>query len=239
MIEPNRGSLVGIGIGPGDADLLTLRAVDRLKGLDTVFTPRASDDSESLAYSIARDHIPRDCEVVSLLFPMTRSSTELESHWEQAALLVVEHISRNERCGFLTLGDPLLFSTFIYLIEAVKLLAPDVSVEIVPGVSAPFAAASRAGVALGRGDESVALITGEQIERLARLAGEFDTIIIMKVGKRLSRISAVLDGLGLSGSSVLAQYVGQARERVVPLVEAGSDEKAGYMSTIIVRTQNE
>ena len=239
MSDKMTGRLVGIGVGPGDHDLLTLRAIRTLSTLDVVFVPQASLKKESLAWEIAREHIPEDCRVETLLFPMTRSKSDLEEHWRRAAEPVAERLMDGDDCGFLTLGDPMLYSTFIYLREAVGRLAIGAVFESIPGISAGSAAASKLGLPLACGDESIAYITGERADRLEALVDEFDTIIVMKVGKRLADISERLAALGLAEKTVLARNIGLEGESLGPLPKDGLGGRAGYMSTLIIRCGNE
>lgn len=233
------GKLVGIGVGPGDPELITLQATRALRSLAVVFVPKAAPEKASLAWEIARAHVPKRCEVVTLLFPMTRSENELSEHWRRAAEPVAERLVGGADCGFLTLGDPLLYSTFIYLKEAVTDLRPDVVVEMIPGISASFAAASKIGLPLARGDESIAYITGERADRVESLIEQFDTIVIMKVGKRLEQIRAKLNALGLLERTFLAHRLGLEGESVGPLSDVRDDRETGYMSTLIIRSHSE
>ncbi|MDP1808759.1 MAG: precorrin-2 C(20)-methyltransferase [Actinomycetota bacterium] len=230
------GRLYGIGVGPGESGLITLKAVEILRKIKTVFVPRSADEKASLALEISRPHLPPGCKVAELLFPMTKDKDDLAKHWDRAAGPVAAAMAAGEDCGFLTLGDPMLFSTYIYLVRAVRALAPTAAIESVPGISAAFAAASKSVLPLAEGSESIAVITGDRLASLASIAGMFETIIIMKVGKRLPEINAALRRLGLDRSAVLAHRVGLAGELICD-ADAVEDDQLGYLSTIIVRTR--
>lgn len=236
MTENKTGRLYGIGVGPGESGLITLKAVEILSKLRTVFVPRSADEKASLALEIARPHLPPGCKVSELLFPMTKDMDELAEHWAGAARPVADAMTAGEDCGFLTLGDPMLFSTFIYLVRAVRDLEPTASIESVPGISAAFAAASKSMLPLAEGGEAIALITGDRIASLESIAAVFETIIIMKVGKRLPAIKAELTRLGLDQNAVLAHRVGLADELICDAA-AVHDGQLGYLSTLIVRTR--
>lgn len=236
MTETAAGSLYGIGVGPGESGLITLKAVEILRKVKMVFVPRSADGKDSLALEIARPHLPPDCEVFELLFPMTKDKDNLAEHWARAAGPVASEMAAGKDCAFLTLGDPMLFSTFIYLERAVLDLEPTASIESVPGISAAFAAASRSMSPLAEGDESIALITGDKIAALESIAGVFETIVIMKVGKRFPEIKAELNRLGLDSNAVLAHRVGLADEIICDAASV-HDDKLGYLSTLIVRTR--
>lgn len=228
------GCLYGIGIGPGDSGLITLKAIETLKTLKTVFVPQSAQEKESLALEIAQKHLSPDSKVETLLFPMIKDPLELAEHWERAAAPVVAALSNGDNCGFLTLGDPMLYSTFIYLVRAVQKAAPEATIESIPGISSAFAAASKSLLSLAEGGDSVALITGERIDRLESILKDFQTVIIMKVGKRLPEIKAELLRLGLDRNALLAHRVGLEDELVAGAADI-EDARLGYLSTIIVR----
>lgn len=237
MKQPNRGVLYGVGVGPGDSRLLTIRATEVLKSVETVFVPQSSDKMTSLALDIARPYINANCRVVPLLFPMIIDRDLLEAHWRLAAEPVAAALRGGDDCAFLTLGDPMVFSTFIYLARAVRALLPDAGVESVPGITSAIAAASSAVMPLAEGDDAIAFITGERFADISRLIEDFQTIVIMKVGRRLSTIVAELRRLGLDDKAVVAHRIGLDGEVVADL--ANVDDSLGYLSTIIVRRPHE
>jgi precorrin-2/cobalt-factor-2 C20-methyltransferase len=232
------GCLYGIGVGPGDSRLMTLRAVELLGRLTTVFVPRSREKAASLAWEIAGRHIGADCRIVTLDFPMTKSAQELQKRWEEAAAQVAKTTGRGEDCGFLTVGDPMFFSTFIYLQRALRRLAPAVRIERVPGISAAFAAASRSGLPLAEADDSVAIIPGDRAAELESLLRGFQTIVIMKVGKRLPWIMSIVKELGLEGRTVIAHRIGLENETIVEGADFSGDQRVGYFSTVIVKAAN-
>ncbi len=238
MADNETGRLYGIGLGPGDPGLLTVKATELLGSLKAIFVPQSAALKKSLALKIAADYITEDCTVTELLFPMTKSRRELDKHWRDAAKPVAACLVAGSDCGFLTIGDPMLFSTFIYLRRAVSQLAPGVKVTIIPGVSAAFAAAAGAGVPLAEAGDSVAFITGDRADELEALTGEFQTIVIMKVAKRWGLIASLLKELGLDDRSYIAHRLGSDNETVELVCDAGDDPELGYMSTVIVRVGN-
>lgn len=235
MKPKQAGRLFGIGVGPGDGDLITLKAVNALKSLSDIFVPKSADGASSLAREIATPHLRDGCRVTELSFPMVKNRAALAAHWAAAAEPVAGVLNDGRDCAFLTLGDPMLFSTYIYLVRAVRQLAPGATVETIPGISSIFAAAAKAGLPLAEGEESVALLTGDAADSIEALAGHFSTIVIMKVGKRLPRIRALLRRLGLEEHSTLAHRVGLSGELITDIDTADKDS-LGYLSTIIVRT---
>lgn len=228
------GRFFGVGVGPGDRRLLTLRAVEVLRAADEVVAPKSSPDGDSLALGIARPFVKAAAKVSELVFPMTRSERELEEHWRASARTVVDSLRAGHDVAFITLGDPMFYSTYIYLLGAIRDLATDMAVETVPGVSAMSAMAAACNMPLGQGDGAIAVLPARLIGRLEGLAESFETVVIIKIGDRLPAVVAELKRLGLDGLSVFASYLGQAGEQAPLGVSHLSEGASGYMSTIIV-----
>jgi len=144
-----RGTLYGIGVGPGDPELITVKGANILSRCRHVFVPKARDASDSLALAIAKRYLGSSSEVHELVFPMTSEREELSRRWGESAREIITVLENGVDACFLTLGDPLLYSTYIYLLREVRDRVPDIDVVTVPGVTAFSAAA-----ALSRGERS-------------------------------------------------------------------------------------
>lgn len=236
----NQGRLYGVGIGPGDTELLTIKAVNILKTVDIIFTPRSAPKRESIAKQIVAPVVNGSAKFKELAFPMTKDKDELERHWAEAAAEVSETLREGKNAAFITLGDPFFYSTYIYLYNKLRQEHPDLEVVTLPGVSSPFASASAAGIPIAVGEEKVAIIPLPQvIGELWHYLETFDTVIILKVGERLRALVKVLNGFGLENNAVLVQKASHdADEKVVMGLSRLSDEEldsAGYLSTVIVK----
>ncbi len=233
------GKLYGVGIGPGDPKLLTLRAKEILDQVDMVFSPKASEEGTSIARSIIEASASKPKEFVELTFPMTRDETVLKTYWQEAAEKVAKAVSKGKQVAFVTIGDPFIYSTYIYLLQALRQNFPNIEVETIPGISAFNAAASRAEVSLVEGGERLAILpVTKDLRGLREAFKEFDTIVLMKVGSKLDKIMALLKELDLLKSSVLVGHVGCPEEQIVrDLHSLKKGERSGYLSVIIVKTQ--
>ena len=138
------GVLYGIGVGPGDPDLMTLKGARVLQGCRHVFVPKARSENGSIALAIAGRYLRADSLIHELVFPMSDDSGELSLHWAQAARSVADVVGMGEDACFLTLGDPLLYSTYIYLVRSLREQLPGLDVVTVPGITA-FSAAAHPG----------------------------------------------------------------------------------------------
>ncbi len=230
------GILYGIGIGPGDPELLTLKGRRLLEEADAIFVPKSELEGESLALSVIADLVDAS-KVVELVFPMAKDEGVLRAHWSKAAEAVCERLERGEKVAFVTLGDPSLYSTFNYLRREIELRWPSTAIEIVPGISAPSAAAARLGRSLSEGRGKVAVVPApDDASELGRYVAEFETVVVMKIGRRFGDIARFLKEKGMLGSASLVQRLGTPEELVIPSLEgADVDPSVGYLSTLIIK----
>ncbi|MBM4348508.1 MAG: precorrin-2 C(20)-methyltransferase [Deltaproteobacteria bacterium] len=231
------GRLYGIGIGPGDPKLLTLKAKEIIDQADIIFCPKGDEYGTSWARSIIETTTPAPKEFVDLTFPMTRDKKVLRTYWQKAARRIAKEIAKGKQAAFITLGDPFIYSTYIYLLRTLRQDFPDIEVETIPGISAFNAAAARAQVPLVQGDERLAILPITNDLRGLREAFEkFDTVILMKVGSKLDKVMVLLAELDLLKHSVLVSRLGQPGERMIhDLSSLNNAEREGYLSVIIVK----
>lgn len=224
--------LYGVGLGPGDAELVTLRAVKVLECVSTVFAP-ASGHGTGIAVDIARKAVGRDFRTVSLYFPMRKEREKLEQYWSRAADKVSEILGSKGEGAFVTLGDPLFYSTFSYLMKNV--IERGIDCEVVPGITSLSACSASAGVPLAEGGDRVAVIPAAYgLENLDSIAREFDTIVLMKVSRSYSKIVERLRELGLEERAVFLSRCGSGSFSLSKLEEAKS-EKPDYLSMVLIR----
>ncbi len=239
------GTFYGVGLGPGDPELLTLKALRVIRDSAVIAVPGSEDGSVAsrilkealLSVKAEGGSALEDKEVLDIRFPMTREEALLESAREEATERIVRRLAQGKDVAFITLGDPMFYSTFSYLIPYVKRKCPKADVTIVPGVTAPSAASATLRRALCEGDDRVAIIPavydpGKVREVLER----FDTVVLMKVNKVLGRVIELLEETGLTNKAVLISKASWAEEEVV--TEIGSLRgavKPSYFSMIIVR----
>jgi len=230
------GTLYGIGVGPGDPELITLKAARLLKDLPVIFAASSSGKEYSIALDIIREHIGRK-EVEKLPFPMTRERDLLQRSWEANARRVIEVLQQGCDAGFVTLGDPLTYSTFGYLLRTIRRMAPHISIETVPGITSYHAAASRVNLVLAEAQESLNIISGvEGGEALKRVASSSDNIVILKVYRQFHDIMKTVQGLGLTENGIMVSRCGldgeQVYERLEEVPDGASPE---YLSLVIIK----
>lgn len=234
--------LVGIGVGPGDPELLTLAGLRELRAASRIFVPVMSADEQGHAELIVRAHLPSEAPVERLLFALSddvRGPQERrKQRWDEAAVRVVQHLREHGgTAAFATIGDPAIYSTFTYLAATVRGLLPEVEVATVPGITAMQAAACTAGLHLVEGTESLTVVpvTREVTGLRAALRGG-GTVVAYKGGRRLDELRAEIDAAGALDRSVYAEHLGTPRARVLPLSEldTGDLTSAPYLSTVVI-----
>lgn len=195
------GTLYGIGVGPGDPELLTLKATRILKQVAHIFAAASSKNDYSLAHDIVREHVPPEVPVDQLSFPMTYNPERLENAWQANCEKVIDILINGKSVAFITLGDPLTFSTFIYLMRKIRLRLPEVPVEVIPGITSFQAAAACANEPLAEGEESLTIVSGAKGgHRLRDVLAASDNVVLMKTYKRFPQILAHIEELGLQDS---------------------------------------
>ncbi|MDP1853906.1 MAG: precorrin-2 C(20)-methyltransferase [Candidatus Omnitrophota bacterium] len=233
------GKLYGIGIGPGDPKLLTLRAKEILDSVKTIFVPKARDGEASCARSILNRVIKKPKKYIELVFPMTKDKQKLNLSWQAAAKKVAQTIAKERDAAFVTIGDPFVYSTYIYLLNAMQAQYPNIESETIPGITSFCAASCASGIPLVKQNEKLAVLpVGRDMAVIEKTLKEFDTVVLMKVGAKLGKVIKLLKKLNLIDNSVLVSRVGHPDERIIKDVSSLKDDKLGYLSVMIIRRQN-
>lgn len=235
-MQGKSGILYGIGVGPGDPELVTVKAARILGQVDLVAVPVSVKDKESLAKKIAAPYIRPGCPVLEVAFPMTLEQQKLEEAWQDARKKIKQKLDSGQSVAFLTLGDPLLYSTFIYLYQ--QFAEAGYRIKTVPGISAFGAAASAAGVPLVIGSEKMAIIPGDVLINSNPEDFEaFETVAIFKVSRVYDRLVHFLAAAGRLKDSVLVISCGLPEEQVVTELQSMVGKKIPYFSLIIARKE--
>lgn len=238
MIPTSRapGTLHGIGVGPGSPDLITMRAVSILRKTRVVLAASSTKNDYSTALAIARPHLPENAAIVRLAFPMTNDAETLARAWEENARLAAARLEEGEDAVFLTLGDPMVYSTFGYLMRTMGAMFPHIPVSVVPGITSFQAAAAETRTVLCEKDETFLLLPGILDEASLRdnLASA-DNAAILKAYKTLPMIRAVLAG-ETTRDALFVSRLGLAGETITPIDEA--PESPNYLSLILATKKN-
>lgn len=223
------GVLYGVGLGPGAPDLLTLRAARLVEGASVIAYPTLAG-GDSFARSIVADLIPEAAEEIVMDVPMTVERAPAQAAYDAGAARISAVLAQGRDVVCLCEGDPFFYGSFMYLFAR---LSGQFEVQVVPGVTSVTACAARAGLPLVARNERLTVLPGPlpEPELRARIEGA-EAVAIMKVGRHLPKIRAVIERLGLLDRAVYVERVSLPDEVVCPLAKA--PDKAPYFSMILL-----
>jgi cobalt-precorrin 5A hydrolase/precorrin-3B C17-methyltransferase len=226
------GTLYGLGIGPGDPDLITLKARDILARVPVIAYP-APEGGDSLVRGIAAPHVPAGRIEIAISTPMTIDRFPACEVYDKYSVVLAGHLKAGRDVAVLCEGDPFFYGSFMYLFERLAGAHPTV---VVPGVSSLAAVAAAAEVPLVSRNEVLCVLPAPlpEAELEARLARS-EAAAIMKVGRHLAKVRRVLRRLGFDESATYVERASMANERIAPLTDMADDARAPYFSMILVR----
>jgi precorrin-2/cobalt-factor-2 C20-methyltransferase len=224
--------LTGVGMGPGDPELVTVKAVRVLQEAALVVVPVMSADEVGRAEATVRAHVTHD-RVQRLVFALDDRggvTPERESAWVAAADVVADALQDKGSVAFATIGDPNVYSTFTYLADVVREQLPDVEVDTVPGITAMQDLAARSGTVLCEGTESLALLPlTAGLDAFEEALRHFDSVVAYKGGRQMAEVRRVLALHGRLHTAVFGAGLGLPEEQIGGL----PDGPAPYLSTVI------
>ncbi len=230
------GKIYGIGVGPGDPELLTLKAYRVLREVDTLCIPKSRTEKDSLALSIVKSIVEKDFEVVELLFPMTHDKEVLRQHWDLAASQMAEKAREGKKAAFITIGDPMFYSTYAYLLERFKRNYQDIEIETIPGITAFAACSSIINEPLTEAHEKLAVIPAAYgIEPIRKALEDYDNVVLMKINRLYDEVTGLLKEMGLLGKAVYISRAGYADQFYTTDIESMMGKEKDYMSIMIIR----
>lgn len=223
------GTLYGIGLGPGDPELMTLKA-HRLISEARVIAYPSLEGADSLARSIAASVIPEGVKEIVMNIPMTVERAPAQAAYDAGAAEIAEALEAGDDVVCLCEGDPFFYGSFMYVFAR---LSDRFHAEVVPGVTSVTACAAKAGLPLAARNERLTVLPGPlpEDELRVRIEGA-ESVAIMKVGRHLPKIRAVIEGLGYAAEAVYVERASFPDEKVCPLSDA--PEKAPYFSMILL-----
>jgi len=240
------GKLFCIGCGPGDPELLTLKAAGIVKSADVIFCPTARAGRESMALTIVKPILSKRMkkpEIIDLIFPMVKDKETLNETWRNNADQIAKKFASGKKVAYLCVGDPSLYSTFTYIHKELKKRYPEIPIEIVPGVASMFAFASQAKISLAEGDETLAIVPAcYDLSRVKSTASACDTVIFLKDGRYFNSVIEMLKQSGFSENSLIAIAQDVSAEGEVVKVArlkdvTGSEPAEKYFSIMVVKRE--
>ncbi len=229
------GILYGIGVGPGDSNLLTLEAVEILGRVKWIFAASSNRNGKSLALEIASSYFNERANVQPLYFPMTRDKERLEEAWQANCQKVQNVLTMPDDAAFVTLGDPSTYSTFTYLLRKLN-CNNEFGWKIVPGITSYQASAAVLGLPLAEAEESLTIVSGAKgIDELEMALTYSDNIIIMKAYRHYREIVRLLKEKGLADRTVAVRRCGLPGQEISFDIEEWDGEERSYFTLLIVK----
>ncbi|WP_257351075.1 precorrin-2 C(20)-methyltransferase [Pseudalkalibacillus decolorationis] len=230
------GTLYGVGVGPGDPELITVKAFRTLKETEVVAYPKKRKGSKSYAHKIIDVYVdPLEKDMLGLVFPMTKDPDTLNREWNRTVEKVWEKLSEGKDVAFVTEGDPLLYSTFIHMMKVMNERYPEVDIQVIPGISSLNGTAARLGIPLAEGDEHVAIIPAtDDLAAMEQAIINHDCVVFLKVAKVLDNMLHILRELDLLSNAHVVTKVTSEEEIIWDINELDGVELE-YLSLMVVR----
>ncbi len=231
-----KGKLYGIGVGPGDTELLTLKAARILKTVPVIFTPKSSKEKDSIALSIVRPVLEERDDykrlmLVTPIFPMIEDKDELEKIWTSASEMISQYLDSGRDVAFITLGDPSVFSTYSYI---QKRLIENYEIETVPGITSFTACAAARNEALVEQNQILTIVPKID-DRVEEVIEYSDSIVLMKASRNTSKLEKTIEEKERPKDIYSVQNCTRENEKII---EGFSDEKP-YLTTTIIKFKDD
>lgn len=227
------GKLFGVGVGPGDPELLTIKAVRVIKEADIIFTAASTKNRYSLAVEIATPYISPSTRIEKLSFPMTKDEKEVETAWVHNAKQIAEQLKKGKNAVFLTLGDPTTYSTFGYILKKMECIMPQADIETIPGITSFHAASARLNKILVEGEESLLITSGAFGGEQIRKNSGVENVAIVKAYKNIKDINSALKETGFDNKAVAVSKCGRENEQIIKNINELETKKPDYWTLIL------
>lgn len=225
------GQFIGIGVGPGDEELLTIKAVKAIKTADVIVVPVAKEEQSSEALTIAKTYIEEQT-IVKLVFPMIKDQQKRKDNLLKNIKIIQQY--SDQTVVFLTIGDPTIYATYIYIIEQLK--GSPLTIETIPGITTLNAISSSLNLPIAMRDESFAVCPmSHASEKIKSIIDNHDNVILMKVSRAPMVLYQILKEKDLDNKIVLASNIGKANQKISYDIEALVNSRLSYFSTVILK----
>lgn len=227
-----KGKLYGVGVGPGDVELLTLKAAKILKTVPVICSPKSSKEKESIALSIVEPIIDeredrKNVMLVEPIFPMIEDDETLEKVWDSAAELIAHYLDSGRDLAFVTLGDPSIFSTFSYVQKRLK---DRYEIEVIPGITSFTACAATCETPLTEKNQILTIVPKID-DRLDDIMDYSDSIVLMKASRNTKELESLIESKNKEKTIISVENCTREDEKVIE----GFSEDKPYLTTTIIK----
>ena len=235
MAGKKSGTLYGVGIGPGDPELVTLKALRILKSVPVLAWP-APEEGPSLAREIVAEHLPGTQREIPIRMPLLPARFPADDVYDRAAVEIGAALDNGDDVAVICEGDPFFYGSFMYLYGR---LAGEHAVEVIPGVSSLTACAAALGAPLSAKNDVLTVLPGPlDSDTMKQRLQDADAVAIIKVGRHFDRIRDLIADLGLLAHARYIERATMGEQRIVPIGDVG-EGNAPYFSMILVHKREE
>lgn len=227
-----KGRFFVVGVGPGDPELLTVKAIKTIEKADVVVVPKSHTTEDSTAHNIAKGYIKENSELLPMSFPMQGKQTDWSAAWQENADIIKKHLNEGRTVVFITLGDSMFYSTAIYVLRIIE--DAGYETESIPGITAFCAIASKAKFPIVEGDDTLLIMPATADDEIIDKAMQLGSnLVVMKV----SYNGEIFDKLAQNGydNAVMISRAGLPDEMITRDFKEFTDKKPNYLSTILAR----
>lgn len=229
-----KGHFYAVGVGPGGADLLTLRALRVIEKSQVIICPKSASARSSLALDIIKDFVT-DQEVIEHVYPMQRSQKQVENSWIKAADIIKTHCLAGKTVCQVTLGDPNIYSTCAYVMPFLEKSLGREKIHVVPGITAFQASAANFPYPLTTQEDRLTLMPGSDLNAVEKALKFCETLVLYKAGKNLPAIVRLLEKYDLANKAgVVFNSEMPDREKVFSSLDEALEGSPGYLACVIV-----
>ena len=222
----------GIGVGVGDKENITLKAVKRLGEVDVIILPEAKSGEGSTAFEIIKNYVKKDIEQVFLEFPMIKDVEARKIFRKNNADTINKLLSEGKNVAFLTIGDPMTYSTYTYVLEHIS---DDVEVETIAGITSFNSIAARLNIPLMIGDEDLKVVSVNRKTDVYKEIENNQNLVLMKISRDFEKIKKAIIKTGNKENIVIVSNCGKENEEIITDIE--NVESVHYFSTLILKKQ--
>ena len=229
-MENKKGNFYGIGVGVGDEENITLKAGKKLADVDVIILPEAKTGEGSTAFSMVKNYVKDDVEQVFLEFPMVRDLEARKTFRKNNADIINGLLSEGKNVAFLTIGDPMTYSTYTYVLEHIL---PEIKVETIAGINSFNSMAARLNIPLMIGDEDLKVISVNKKTDIRKEIENNDNVVFMKISRDLDRLREAIVATGNTENIIIVSNCGKESEEIYTDIE--KLESVHYFSTLILK----
>lgn len=224
--------LYAIGVGTGDNSILTLKAVETLQKIDILYCPTSKNDNTSIAYTIAKKYIRDEVQIKNRHFPMIRDKQKLEVVFDEIADEIKKDVQLGKEVGFVTIGDAMIYSTFIYILRKLK---DEIDIITISGIPSFVDVASKTNFPIAFDDNAFVVVPATtSIQKLEEYIISFDSIVIMKAYKNYNDIIALIKKYNLQDNTIVVSNASLENEIILQGEEIFDKKNEDYLTTVLI-----